>query len=161
MGGGSALAGNMSLGQLSNFTSTFKQLESASSQLKVVIDQGSRALSAAGIICSMIDEKVRVVNNNPDPIIKKDEEIEGSMSFENVNFFYPTRPEIQILDNVSLDINKGENVAFVGLSGSGKSTVAELLQRFYDPVEGKVLLDGVDIREYDVNWLHSRVIGYV
>jgi ATP-binding cassette subfamily B protein len=69
----------------------------------------------------------------------------GSISFENVMFRYPSRPETAALDNFSLTIQPGENVAFVGPSGAGKSTTFQLLLRFYDPASGRITVDGVDI----------------
>ncbi len=67
------------------------------------------------------------------------EKFVGHIEFKNVSFFYPQRPDVQILKNFSMEIMPGETVAVVGPSGSGKSTVVQLIQRMYDPTEGQVI----------------------
>ncbi|WZZ01654.1 hypothetical protein YC2023_073982 [Brassica napus] len=85
------------------------------------------------------------------------ENIKGEVQFKHVNFMYPSRPETLILDDLCLRIPSGKTVALVGGSGSGKSTVISLLQRFYDPVAGEVLIDGVPINRLMVKWLRSQM----
>jgi ATP-binding cassette subfamily B protein len=81
----------------------------------------------------------------------------GSISFENVSFHYPSRPESTALDEFSLDIAPGENVAFVGPSGAGKSTTFQLLLRFYDPATGRIEVDGIDIATVTPEDLRKRI----
>ncbi|CEP15267.1 hypothetical protein [Parasitella parasitica] len=81
----------------------------------------------------------------------------GEIEFKDVKFSYPTRPDITILKKLNLKIKPGMTVAFVGPSGSGKSTSVQLLQRFYDPLEGSVLVDGKDLKDYNVAWLRSQI----
>ncbi|XP_028291135.1 bile salt export pump isoform X2 [Gouania willdenowi] len=88
------------------------------------------------------------------------DKVKGNLEFHNVTFFYPSRPEVQILNKLSTKIQAGESTAFVGPSGSGKSTAIQLIQRFYDPYEGMVTLDGHDIRSLNIPWLRS-IIGVV
>ncbi|XP_028289549.1 bile salt export pump-like [Parambassis ranga] len=88
------------------------------------------------------------------------DKVKGDIEFLNVSFYYPTRPEVKILDSLSMQIKAGETTAFVGPSGSGKSTTIQLIQRFYDPTDGMVSLDGHDIRTLNVPWLRS-LIGIV
>ncbi len=75
--------------------------------------------------------------------------VRGEISFDNVNFHYPSRPDMAALDRMTLKVKPGETVAFVGPSGAGKTTVIQMIQRFYDPDAGQVLLDGIDLRELD------------
>jgi len=84
----------------------------------------------------------------------------GDISFKNVSFNYPARPLQQVLINFSLEIRHGETIALVGASGSGKSTIVLLLERFYDPIKGVVELDGKSLTDYNVHWLRSH-FGYV
>jgi ATP-binding cassette subfamily B (MDR/TAP) protein 1 len=86
--------------------------------------------------------------------------VKGALSFENVEFAYPTRPGDSILKNLSIDIEAGKTIAFVGPSGGGKSTIVKMLERFYDPLDGVVKLDGVDIKDINVKHLRS-LMGYV
>ncbi|XP_028446250.1 bile salt export pump [Perca flavescens] len=88
------------------------------------------------------------------------DKVKGDIEFHNVTFFYPSRPEVKILNDLSMQIKAGETTAFVGPSGSGKSTTIQLFQRFYDPKEGMVSLDGHDIRTLNIQWLRS-LIGIV
>ncbi|XP_030436663.1 bile salt export pump [Gopherus evgoodei] len=88
------------------------------------------------------------------------DKIRGDIEFHNVTFHYPSRPEVKILDNLSMVIKSGDTTAFVGPSGAGKSTTMQLIQRFYDPSEGMVTLDGHDIRSLNIQWLRS-LIGIV
>jgi len=87
-------------------------------------------------------------------------DFQGRIEFSNVSFNYPLTPGIKILNNISLTIKPGDSVAFVGMSGGGKSTIISLLLRFYDVNDGHVKLDGVDLKEIDLKWLHNQ-IGYV
>ena len=87
------------------------------------------------------------------------EELNGDIAFENVTFTYPDGEE-KVLENFSLDIPRGTRVAIVGETGAGKSTLVNLVCRFYEPTEGRVLIDGRDARERSQLWLHSN-IGYV
>ena len=82
---------------------------------------------------------------------------EGHLSFEGVRFAYPTRPEAEVLAGIDLDLAQGEVVALVGASGAGKSTIAALVGRLYDPTAGRVLLDGRDLRELDPAWLREQI----
>ncbi|XP_072329682.1 bile salt export pump-like isoform X2 [Scyliorhinus torazame] len=86
--------------------------------------------------------------------------VKGDIEFHNVTFNYPSRPEVKILDRLSMVIKASETTAFVGPSGSGKSTTVQLIQRFYDPNQGMVTLDGHDIRSLNIQWLRS-LIGIV
>ncbi|XP_066503109.1 bile salt export pump-like [Hoplias malabaricus] len=88
------------------------------------------------------------------------ERVKGDLEFHNVTFHYPSRPEVKILDQLNLQVKSGETTAFVGPSGAGKSTAIQLIQRFYDPKEGMVTLDGHDIRGLNIQWLRS-LIGIV
>ncbi|XP_032412382.1 bile salt export pump isoform X2 [Xiphophorus hellerii] len=86
--------------------------------------------------------------------------VKGDIEFHNVTFHYPSRPEVKILDQLSVVVKSGETTAFVGSSGAGKSTAIQLIQRFYDPKEGMVTLDGHDIKGLNIQWLRS-LIGIV
>ena len=88
------------------------------------------------------------------------EKIEGNITFTDVCFSYPTRPNAQVLKHFSLTITPGQAVALVGASGSGKSTIVGLLEKFYEQESGTITLDGVDLKEIDPRWLH-RNIGIV
>lgn len=88
------------------------------------------------------------------------ENAKGRIELKDVLFRYPTRPNVEVCKGYNLVIEPGETVALVGPSGSGKSTIINLLLRFYDPLEGQVLLDGQDIKDLNVRWLRSQ-IGYV
>lgn len=85
------------------------------------------------------------------------EEISSKVEFKKVNFSYPSRPESVVLKNFTLTISPRKKVALVGTSGSGKSTVLLLLQRFYDPLEGEILLDGNAINKLNLKWLRSQM----
>jgi ABC-type multidrug transport system fused ATPase/permease subunit len=84
-------------------------------------------------------------------------QVAGAMELEKVSFAYPSRKDVRVLDDVSLRLDPGEIVAVVGPSGAGKSTLAGLIARLYDPNEGRVLLDGHDIRELDVSFLRKQI----
>jgi ATP-binding cassette, subfamily B (MDR/TAP), member 1 len=86
--------------------------------------------------------------------------LKGEIALENITFSYPSRPNHTVLRNVSLKINAGETIAIVGSSGSGKSTIANLIQRFYNPSNphrGRITLDGADIKAIDVTFLRSKM----
>jgi len=85
------------------------------------------------------------------------ENVLGEVNFNHVEFVYPSRPESVILNDFCLKVPSGKTVALVGGSGSGKSTVVSLLQRFYDPIGGEILLDGVAIHKLQLTWLRSQM----
>jgi len=81
----------------------------------------------------------------------------GDIHFNNTTFNYPSRPQIKILDSIDIKIKNGSTVAFVGSSGCGKSTCMQLLQRFYDPLDGQITLDNRDLKTLNVKWLRSQI----
>jgi ATP-binding cassette, subfamily B (MDR/TAP), member 1 len=84
---------------------------------------------------------------------RKLDDIQGDIEFRDVYYSYPTRPDEQIFRGFSLAIQSGTTVALVGQSGSGKSTVISLIERFYDPQLGQVLIDGLDLKEFQLRWV--------
>ena len=88
------------------------------------------------------------------------ENIKGKIDFENVKFSYPLNPDVKILDNLSFSLEPGKTLALVGYSGSGKSTISNLIQRFYDPTEGNIFIDNINIKDFNLDWLHGN-IGFV
>ncbi|KAJ1887790.1 hypothetical protein LPJ66_008927, partial [Kickxella alabastrina] len=88
---------------------------------------------------------------------KKVDKINGDISFRNVHFTYPSRPNVPILKGFNLEIRPGQNIALVGESGCGKSTTVGLIERFYDPAQGDVIIDGVNIKEYNIGSLRHRI----
>ena len=87
-------------------------------------------------------------------------EVQGAIEFRNVQFTYPQRPEQKVLKGVDFSVKSGEKVAIVGSSGCGKSTIVALLERFYDPQEGQILIDGKDLRSYNLPYIR-RNYGHV
>jgi ATP-binding cassette subfamily B (MDR/TAP) protein 1 len=88
-------------------------------------------------------------------IVLKD--IKGEIELKDVHFRYPARPDVQIFSGLSLHVPRGKTVALVGQSGSGKSTVISLVERFYDPDEGQVLVDGVNLKKLHLKWIRDKI----
>ena len=84
-------------------------------------------------------------------------EFKGKIEFKNVTFAYPTKPENIILNNLSLTINPGQHAALVGFSGSGKSTIIQLIERYYDPVKGDVFIDDINVKDYNLYKLRKKI----
>ncbi|KAG5964193.1 hypothetical protein E4U56_002376 [Claviceps arundinis] len=105
-------------------------------------------------------EHPAVINGTSDKGCKLSSAASGRFELQNVSFAYPSRPEQRVLQNVSMELQVGKKTALVGFSGSGKSTIAALMLRLYDPAEGSVLLDGHDLREINTREVRS-MIGFV
>ncbi|KAH0972998.1 hypothetical protein GBA52_025154 [Prunus armeniaca] len=115
----------------------------------------SEASSAAERIMEVIRRVPKIDSDNMEGEIL--EEVSGEVEFKHVEFAYPSRPESIIFKDFNLTVPAGKTVALVGGSGSGKSTVISLLQRFYDPLGGEILLDGVAINKLQLKWLRSQM----
>ncbi|QQY78841.1 ATP-binding cassette subfamily B protein [Keratinibaculum paraultunense] len=116
-----------------------------------------RASVSAQRIVEVLDEEVTI--KNPENPKKITGDVKGTIEFKNVSFKYPGAEEY-VLKDISFIANAGETTAFIGSTGSGKSTLINLIPRFYDPTEGQILLDGIDIRDMELKDLRER-IGYV
>ena len=113
------------------------------------------ALAAAGKVFAVI-ERISPLDPTSQEGLKP-EKIEGSIELQDIHMIYPSRPEVKVMDGVSLKIAANETTALVGASGSGKSTIVGLIERFYDPVEGQVLLDGIPLRDINLRFLREQV----
>ncbi|CDR18853.1 unnamed protein product, partial [Oncorhynchus mykiss] len=87
----------------------------------------------------------------------KPDVIKGNIEFNNIHFTYPSRPNVKVLNGMSLSVRSGQTIALVGSSGCGKSTTVQLLQRFYDPQDGSVFVDGHDVRSLNVRFLREMI----
>lgn len=113
-----------------------------------------RALGATDRVFELIDGNVEGIDLSALTMKKRSE---GAIEFKNVSFNYPTRPDFNVLKNISFQVKPGETVALVGSSGSGKSTIASMILRFYDPDKGQVLIDGVDSRTISLTDLRQQI----
>ena len=113
-----------------------------------------RAEVSAKRINEVLDAEDKIIEGN---ITKGSEE--GTIEFKNVSFKYPDAEEY-VLENISFKVNKGETIAFIGSTGSGKSTLINLIPRFYDVTSGEILVDGVNVKDYQKETLNN-IIGYV
>ncbi|XP_031432465.1 ATP-binding cassette, sub-family B (MDR/TAP), member 4 isoform X2 [Clupea harengus] len=116
------------------------------------------ARGAAHKVFGIIDNKPNIDSMSDEGY--KPDHIKGNIEFKNIHFSYPSRTDVKVLNNMSLKVNSGQTIALVGSSGCGKSTTVQLLQRFYDPQEGSVCIDGHDIRSLNVRYLRG-LIGVV
>ncbi|MFJ2363704.1 ABC transporter transmembrane domain-containing protein [Pseudomonas sp. NPDC087697] len=148
VGGMDVIAGRISAGELAAFVFYSLIVGSAFGTLSEVIGELQRAAGAA----ERIAELLRSENIIQPPVsgqVTLPERVRGDLLLEDLRFSYPSRPESYAIDGLSLAIKAGETLALVGPSGAGKSTVYDLLLRFYDPIAGRILLDGVPLIQLD------------
>ncbi|NXJ75962.1 MDR1 protein, partial [Trogon melanurus] len=119
------------------------------------LESVANARGAAYEVYQIINKK-RLIDSSSKGGYKPDKLI-GEIEFRNIHFSYPSRPDIQILKGLNLKVQTGKTIALVGASGCGKSTTIQLLQRFYDPVQGEITLDGQDIRALNIKWLRENI----
>ena len=140
-------AGRLSGGGMFAFVVTGGIVAGAFGALTEVYGDLLRGAGAASRIAELLRETPEIAR--PAAPIPLPVPVAGALAFEGVRFHYPTRPDAAAIDDLTLTIRPGETVAVVGPSGAGKSTLFQLAERFYDPAAGRVLLDGVDLREAD------------
>ena len=143
-------------GDMIVFSSYAMQVIMAFLMLAMIFMMFPRAEVSAKRINEVLDVDISVKNGTLKEIDTKET---GTVEFKNVSFKYPDAEEY-ILNNISFKANQGETVAFIGSTGSGKSTLINLVPRFYDVTDGEVLIDGINVKDYDLELLHNK-IGYV
>ena len=153
-GGNHVINGNMTVGQVTQFILYLGLLMMPMRQLGMMVNLYSRTVSAGQRILEILDTESKV-REKPEAI--EVGRAKGRVTFENVSFSYDNISPA--LNNVSFEVQPGQLVALLGGSGSGKSTVANLLARFYDVTSGRILLDGVDIRDVKLSSLRSNVVA--
>ncbi|KAL1768280.1 ATP-binding cassette sub-family B member 8, mitochondrial isoform X1 [Sigmodon hispidus] len=158
--GGSLVAGQqLKGGDLMSFLVASQTVQRSIASLSVLFGQVVRGLSAGARAFEYMTLSPNIPLTGGCCIPNKD--LHGSITFHNVSFSYPCRPGFEVLKDFTLTLPPGKIVALVGQSGGGKSTVASLLERFYDPTAGVVTLDGYDLRTLNPSWLRGQVIGFI
>ena len=148
VGGMDVIAGRISAGELAAFVFYSLIVGSAFGTLSEVIGELQRAAGAAERIAELLRSE-NIIRPPTIDLVTLPERVKGDLVLQDVRFSYPSRPESYAVDGLNLTINAGETLALVGPSGAGKSTVYDLLLRFYDPAEGRILLDGVPLTQLD------------
>lgn len=159
-GGRLVLSDELTAGALSSFLLYSVQIAGSFGFLAGLFVSFAQAIGASERVFSLIARASSMGADRAAALIPLSE-FRGAVTLHNVTFAYPSRPEVTVLNGVSLRAGAGEVLALVGASGSGKSTVVRMLLRFYDPTEGAVLLDGHDIRGLSLDWLRQHVFGLV
>jgi len=139
--------GLISPGELVQFVIYSVMVAGAVAALSEIWSELQRAAGATERLIELLNADDSV--QDPDAPVRLPHAEQGTVSFENVTFRYPSRPNQKALDSVNLTVAKGETVALVGPSGAGKTTIIQLLQRFYDPSDGRILLNGTDLRDME------------
>ena len=154
-GGKMVINTQLSVGDLSSFITYITQILMSLMMLTMIFMNSSRALASAKRISEVLDEKIDLSDENaacPDLDVTA-----GKIEFKNVSFrYYKTSPG-KVLDNINLTINPGETVGVVGSTGCGKTTLVSMIPRLYDADEGEILVDGVNVRDYNLNRLRTGV----
>lgn len=146
--------GSISLAVMTTFTQYAMKVIISFLMLSVLFIMVPRGFVSGNRIYEVLKTENKIINGT----VTTSEE-EGTIEFKNVSFKYPDSDDY-VLKNISFSVNKGETVAFIGSTGSGKSTLINLVPRFYDATEGEVLVDGINVKEYDLNSLYKK-LGYV
>uniref|UniRef100_A0A914WSU6 Uncharacterized protein n=1 Tax=Plectus sambesii TaxID=2011161 RepID=A0A914WSU6_9BILA len=131
----------------------------ASTRLAIVVTSVNdivRSFVSSTTLVNVLQEEVPVDNLSDAGLTPG--EFDGNIRLSKVRFYYPTRPESAILNELSLNIKAGKTIALVGPSGSGKSTIIQLVQRLYDPVSGRITVNGYDLRDYNLSYLRRKIV---
>ncbi len=149
--------GTMQVGNMMAFIQYAMQIIMSFLMITAISIMLPRANVAAGRICEVLEMEPSV--NDPEDPVRPDKQEKGTVEFDHVSFAYPEAGE-NVISDITFKAKKGETVAIIGSTGSGKSTLVNLIPRFYDVTEGKVLVDGIDVRDMTQKEVRSR-LGYV
>ena len=152
-GGRLVVQGNLSAGQLTSFILYTLIVAFSIGALAGLWSDFMRAVGAAERVFDLVEREPTIPLDGGDKLAR----VDGRVQLQGVSFAYPSRPDITVLRQVDLALAPGEVVALVGPSGGGKSTIAALINRMYDPVQGRLLLDGVPLTSLDPTWLRRQV----
>ncbi|CAH8509344.1 unnamed protein product [Schistosoma turkestanicum] len=180
VGGHLMSRGELDAGHLMSFLTTTQTLQRSLTQLSLLYGQivrGYTALKRIHDILTLPDGIGSILSASSSPSsssssllavskqhvnnIKELPDSSPSIEFSNVQFIYPNRPEINVLNDLSMFLPGGKVIAIVGHSGAGKSTIVSLLERFYDPISGEILINNYKLTQFNVNYLRSKLIGYI
>lgn len=148
--------GDLQIGQLVAFIEYLFHAMFSIMLFSMVFIMYPKAQVSANRIQELLDQEP-LIKNPKNPITST--EVNGEIEFDNVTFTYPNG-EVPVLKDISFKANKGETIAFIGSTGSGKSTLINLIPRFYDVTKGSIKIDGVDVRDYDLKCLRKK-IGFI
>ena len=155
LGGSEVIFGTMLVGDLSAFITYINQILMSLMMVTMLFMTASRSLASARRISEVLDEKIDLSDETAS---YKDKKVEkGDVEFQNVSFRYYKNSEEKVLDGISLKFEHGQTIGIIGSTGCGKTTLVSMIPRLYDADEGRILVDGVDVRDYSLENLRSGV----
>lgn len=154
-GGKQILVGRMPVGDLTAFTTYIVQILMSLMMLAIVLLQSSRAMASLHRITEVLDARIDLTDENS---AQKDKRVEnGTVEFKDVSFRYYKENKEPVLSHINFKIDSGKILGIIGSTGSGKTTLVQMIPRLYDPDEGEVLVDGVNVKEYSLEHLREGV----
>ena len=154
-GGNIIIAGGMQVGDLTAFTTYIVQILMSLMMLSMVFLQSSRAMASVKRINEVMDTEIDLTDEHA---TRKDLKVtEGRVEFKNVSFSYENDSDEKVLEHINFTAKPGQTIGIIGATGSGKTTLVQMIPRLYDATEGQVLVDGVDVREYSLEHLREGV----
>ena len=154
-GGNMIIAGNMRVGDLTAFTTYIVQILMSLMMLAMIFLQASRAMASLKRINEVLDVEIDLTDDNS---VQKDLAVrEGRVEFRGVSFGYGKRKNELVLHDINFTAEPGQTIGIIGSTGSGKTSLVQLIPRLYDATEGQVLVDGVDVRDYSLRHLRDGV----
>ena len=148
--------GEMTIGNITIFMLYMIQLVIYFGLQGIILGQVFKIAGASTKIIEFMQAKNQM-NTHGGVVPPPSDQPKGEIELQNVSFSYPSKKDVKVLKNISLKIKTNQVVAFVGHSGCGKSSIISLIERFYDPEDGNILYNGVDIKDLEPRWYHQEI----